>query len=273
MKAAAAILALALASPALGAISLCNQGQLSAVAQHGAGQAYFYLPLDPSLNAAVATSTALAGSDVLIDVALGPGAGPPLPNPDCFFVNTTLPGSLDPGDHTVRWTVRRLVQCPSGTCESERTTFNLSLTVAEPLVCSGGTPAFDTIPFPPVAGTNITALQASSNATPYVLTDPVVTITGNQIGITQTGSYSGPPPPPMIYCLSTSAPLGVLAAGHYDITWQLSTPLGVETYHHSLEVLGPSEAPGPPSIPTLQWPLLLLLALALAATSVYVLRR
>jgi hypothetical protein len=270
VKTAATILALALASPAFGAISLCHQGQLTAVAQHGAGQAYFYLPLDPSLNAAVTKSIIVAGNDVLIDVGLGPGDGPPLGNPNCFFVTATLPGSLEPGDYTVRWTVRRMVQCPSGICESETATFSQPLTVPEQLVCSAGPtfgPTFDTIPYPPTAGANIKALHASWNVIPYVLTDPVVSISGNQIGIAQTGSYSGPTPPPTIYCISTSAPLGVLPAGHYDLTWQLTTPPKVETYHYSLDV------PDSPSIPTLQWPFLLLLALALTATSVSVLRR
>lgn len=268
MKIAATILALALASPAFGAISLCNQGQLTAVAQHGAGQAYFFLPLDPSLNAAVTTSIILAGNDVRIDVGLGPGEGPPLGNPNCFFVTVTLPGSLEPGDYTVRWTVRRMVQCPSGICESETATFSQPLTVPEQLVCSSFfSPTFDTIPSPPTAGANIKVLHASSNAIPYVLTDPVVSISGNHIGIAQTGSFSGLPPPPQIYCISTSAPLGVLPAGHYDLTWQLTTPAKVETYHYSLDVLDS------PSIPTLQWPFLLFLVLALTATSVSVLRR
>jgi hypothetical protein len=270
VKIAATILALALASPVFGAISLCNQGQLTAVAQHGAGQAYFYLPLDPSLNAAANTAIALAGNDVLIDVDLGPGDGPPLPNPNCIFVTATLPGSLEPGDYTVRWTVRRMVQCFSGLCESDTATFSQPLTVPEQLVCSAGIPifgpTFDTIPYPPTAGANITALHASWNVIPYVLTDPVVSISGNQIGIAQTGSYSGPTPP-TIYCISTSARLGVLPVGHYDLTWQFTTPSKVETYHYSLDV------PDSPSIPTLQWPFLLLLALALTATSVSVLRR
>jgi len=261
-------LALALASPAFGAISLCNQGQLAAIAQHGAGQAYFYLPLDPSLNAAVATSIIVAGNDVLIDVGLGPGDGPPLANPNCFFVTPTLPGSLEPGDYTVRWTVRRMVQCPSGICESETATFSQPLTVPEQLVCPAvGAATFDTAPYPPTAGANIKALHASWNARPYVLTDPVISISGNQIGIAQTGSYSGPTPPPTLYCISTSASLGVLPAGHYDLTWQLTTPNKVETYHHSLDVLNS------PSIPTLQWPSLLFLALALTAMSISALRR
>ena len=266
MKIVSTLLALALASPAVGAVSLCDQGQVTAVAQHG-GQAYFYLPLDPSLNAAVATSIIVAGNDVLIDVALGPGAGSPLPNPNCFFVTVTRPGSLEPGDYTVLWTVRRMVQCPSGICESERATFSHPLTVAEPLVCSGFSPAFDTIPSPPTAGTNIKVLHASSNPIPYVLSEPVVNINGNQIEIAQTGSFSGPPPPPMIYCISTSAALGALPAGHYDVTWTLTMPGKVETYHDSMDVLAPS------SIPTLQWPLLLFLALALTATGAVVLRR
>jgi len=258
---------MALASSAFGAITLCDNGQLSAVALHGAKQAYFYLPLHPSLNAAVVTSFDVVGNEVLINVVLGPGDGPPLGNPGCFFVIATLPGSLEPGDYTVRWIVRRMVQCPSGVCESERATFSQPLTVAEPLVCSGDGPTFDLIPYPPIAGTNITALHASSSAIPYVLTNPVVTINGTHITITQSGSYSGPPPPPTIYCISTSAPLGVLAAGHYDVTWQLSTSAGLKTYQHSLDVLDS------PTIPTLGWPLQLLLALTLATISVYVLRR
>jgi hypothetical protein len=161
-----------------------------------------------------------------------------------------------------------MVQCPSGICESETATFSQPLTVPEQLVCPGvGAATFDTTPYPPTAGANIKALHASWNARPYVLTDPVISISGNQIGIAQTGSYSGPTPPPTLYCISTSASLGVLPAGHYDLTWQLTTPNKVEIYHHSLDVLNS------PSIPTLQWPSLLFLALALTAMSISALRR
>jgi hypothetical protein len=221
LKRLATIVAIAVAPSAFGAISLCDGGQLLAAAQHGAKQAYFYLPLHPSLNAAVGTSVQLAGSEVLIDVVLGPDGAPPPPNPNCFFVTVTLTGSLEPGSYTVRWVVRRMVQCPSGVCESESATFTQALTVDEPLVCSDEGPVFDVVPYPPLAGSNIKALHASQSGTPYVLADPVVSISGNQIVITQTGSYSGPPPPPTIYCLSTAAPLGVLARGKYDVTWQL----------------------------------------------------
>jgi len=260
-------LTLLVASSAFGAISLCNQGELSAVAQHGAKQAYFYLPLDPSLNSAVATSIRLATSDVIIEVTLGPNAAPPLANPNCFFVIAILPGSLEPGEYHVRWIVRRMVLCPSGICVSESATFSQPLSVAEPLVCSGDGATFDVIPYPAVAGSNIKALHASSNATPYVLSDPVVNISGRQIVIRQTGTYVGPPPPPTIYCVSTSAPLGVLAAGRYDITWELSTPSKLETYHYLLDVLDPA------TIPTIQWPFQLLLVFALATISLYTLRR
>ena len=134
------------------------------------------------------------------------------------------------------------------------------------LAC-GDSPAFATMPSPPLAGTNIKALHASWSTFPYTLTDAVVSISGNQIGITQTGSYTGPPPLPTLYCLSTSALLGALPEGHYDVTWQLSTPQGVETFHDSIDVLDPA------AVPTLQRPFLLLLALAMATTSVFVLRR
>ena len=255
------LFALTLTWPAVGAISLCSNGQLSAVAQHGAAQAYFYLPLDPSLNAATTTSITVTGREVLIEVVLGPDSGSPLPNPNCFFVTASLPGSLEPGDYNVRWVVRRVINCSSGTCEAENATFSQVITVAEPLVCSGAGPVFDLLPYPPLSGTNIKALHASSNVTPFVLSAPVVTIADKSIHISQIGTYSGPPPPPTIYCLSTSANLGVLAAGRYDVTWELATSAGVETYRDSFEVLNAA------AIPTLRWPVLLGLIVTLAILS------
>src|SRR4051812_11690892 len=77
---------LLLSHPVSGAINLCPNGELAAVAQHGAAQAFFYLPLDPALNAAVGTAARVVGNDVFLDVTLGPGAGSPLANPSCFFV-------------------------------------------------------------------------------------------------------------------------------------------------------------------------------------------
>ncbi len=139
-----------------------------------------------------------------------------------------------------------------------------TLTVAAPLVCSPtfGRPVFDLLPWPPFAGTNIIARQATSNVTPYVLSEPVVTISGRAIHIRQSGTYSGPPPPPTIYCLSTSADLGLLAAGNYDVTWELATSLRLETYRYSFEVRDAA------AIPTLQWPFLVALVAALAIVGV-----
>lgn len=258
-KVLAALFALTLTWPAFGAISLCANGQLSAVAQHGGVQAYFYLPLDPSLNAATATSITVAAREVLIEVVLGPNSGSPLLNPNCFFITAVLPGSLEPGDYIVRWTVRRVV-------EGETATFTQSLTVAEPLVCSSTGPVFDLLPWPPLAGMSIKALHASSHVIPYVLSEPVVTISGRTIHIRQTGTYSGPPPPPMIYCISTSASLGVLAAGEYDVTWDVATAR-IQTFRYSFKVLDAA------AIPTLQWPFLVGLVVTIAIVSVRVLRQ
>ena len=237
------------------------------MAQHGATQAYFYLPLDPSLNAATATSITIAGREVRIEVVLGPNGGSPLPNPNCFFVTAVLPGSLEPGDYIVRWMVRRVIDCAPGTCEGESATFTQPLTVAEALVCSAAGPVFDLLPWPPLAQTSIKALHASSNVIPYVLSEPIVTISGRTIQIRQTGTYSGPPPPPTIYCISTSATLGVLAAGNYDVTWELATSSRLETYGYSFEVLDAA------AIPTLQRPFLVGLIITLAIVSVRVLPR
>jgi len=259
------LLAIVLVSSAYGEITLCDNGALSAVAEHGAPQAYFYLPLHPSLNAAVVTSIDVVRNKVLIDATLGPGDGPPLGNPNCFFITTTLPGSLEPGSYTVDWEVKRLVSCPSGACQVDSATFGQQLTVPDPLVCSGTGPTFDSIPFPPIAGANIKLLHASSNTTPWVLTDPIVSINGNQIVIAQTGSYTGPPPPPTIYCISTSALVGSLASGDYDVTWELSFPSGTETYHYPLQVLNA------PTIPALQPLFLMLFSFALAAGAVHLL--
>ncbi|MEA2235861.1 MAG: hypothetical protein QOC81_585 [Thermoanaerobaculia bacterium] len=262
-KTLAALFALSLTWPALGSISLCTGGQLYATTQHGSPKAYFYLPLDPSLNAAAATSIVLTGRQVLIDIALGPGGAPPLLNPNCFFINSELPGGFEPGDYLVRWTVRRLTYCASGTCEAETATFSLTLTVAEPLSCYSSYGAwFDVVPWPPIGGTTIKALHASTNVIPYVVSVPTVTITGRTIRIHQAGTYSGPPPPPTIYCISTSANLGVLASGQYDVTWELATGSGLETHQYSLDVLDAA------SIPALQWPILVGLVAALAIVSV-----
>ena len=214
----AAVLAFTLAFPVAAEILLCPGGVASGGGQHGAKQAYFSLPLDKSLNAAHTTTVVVSGAEVLLDVALGPGPAAPVSHPSCFFISATLPGSLEPGDYVARWTVRRLVECATGTCEAERAVFTHAFTVQEPLVCSDE-PRFDLLPWPPVAGLPIKALHARPSNTPYALSAPVVTISGTTIEVRQAGSYNGPAPPPMMYCLSSAADLGMLAGGDYTLTW------------------------------------------------------
>ena len=263
LKSAALAFAFLLAHPASAAITLCAGGGFSEVVRHGASTSIFYLLLDPSLYATVDTSARIEGRVVTFEVTLGPDVPSTPPDPRCLFITKTVGAHFEPGPYDIRWNVRRMARCPGGICEVESATFSYAINVAEPLDCTGGM-TFDTVPFPAVTGVNIKALHASLEDIPWVLTDPVVQVTGNQILITQSGSYSGPTPN-LQTCLDSSAQLGVLAPGHYDVTWQLSVTGDVKTYRDSLDVLA--------SVPTLSWQMRVFLALALTATSLAVLRR
>jgi hypothetical protein len=262
----AATIALGLAFPLTAEISLCPNGQPELVARHGAAQAHFYLPLDPSLNAAQSTTIRASGNEVLIDVTLGPSPGPPLPNPSCFFISTDLAGSLGPGDYTARWTVRRMVSCGAGACEAERGGFTRAFTVAEPLVCSGDGPQFAVVPASPVAGSPIRVWQASPEVWPYALTPPVITIEGTAIEVREIGTYTGPPPPPTLHCVSSVIDLGLLPAGNYSVRWTRELFGHAQTHTHSFAVSEPER------VPALHWRAVIVLAAALALIGLRILR-
>lgn len=244
LKVLACVIAIAISYPAFGAITLCPRGELSAAAYHGADRASFYLALDPALNAAVVSSAKVEGDEVLLESVLGPQAGTPLTNPACFFLFIEIPGSLDPGAYMVRWTVKRIVTCPSGTCEAERATFTRPLSVEEPLVCSPPVLSqFRALPRPVLSGVPFKVLHASQSSVPWRLSDPVITVNGKQIEIRQNGTYPYEPLAPTVYCVSTEATLGALAAGDYELTWILSTNVRTESYKYPLTVLNAAAVP------------------------------
>jgi hypothetical protein len=265
VRAAALALLFAFSHDAAAAISLCANGALDARGQHGS-EARFLLPLDPGLNAAATSSLRVSGRYVLIDVALGPASAPPLVNPNCFFVMSELSGGLEPGDYTARWTVRRLETCETGTCPVESASFEQAFTVALPLSCSDAA-VFDVYPSPAIAGVPLTALSSHLSAIPWNLTPANVVVNGHQIVISQAGSYSGPPPPPVMYCVSTSAPLGVLPAGDYSVTWIIDIPGSDFIQQSSLQVASA------PSAPALSTPSLVLLMSAVGVAGLYALAR
>jgi hypothetical protein len=117
-----------------------------------------------------------------------------------------------------------------------------------------------------VTGAPIKALHSRLSNAPYVLSVPEIAINGHSIEVKQSGTYTGPPPPPMMYCLSESAALGQLSPGVYDLSWEITTNGHAETFRSSFTV------GGAPAVPTLRFPADLILVVALALGGALILK-
>lgn len=227
MKKLALVLLSVLAPAAFGAITLC--GPIVVNAGHGAPVTTLTLPLDPSLNRALTTSIHESEGDVNIDVLLGLAPGAPLSEPGCFNVTSVLPHGFEPGDHTVRWNVRRVTSCSADACDAETETFTHVFHVDLPLVCSSE-PTFDVYPFPAMVGTPVTVLHAHQSSEDETFGEQTITVTGHTVLVEQSvvpdDALQIAPP---IHCVSRTASLGPLPAGPYDITWASIAQQGTRT--------------------------------------------